>query len=396
MSRDGKLIHASKATRTVFFGYLGVALGIYLHELGAPVFVVGAVLMLAMLGSAFSTALVAFFADRLGRRRTLVAFSVLMTLGGALLSISSDVATVAVAAFLGSLSVTGTEAGPFSSLEQAILPQAVEQKRRNVAFGVYNLVGYACSSFGSTLAWIPERLQGSGLEVAAAFRPLFVAYTAAGVVLCLLYLSMGKGIEPAAPAASGRKLTPESRATIARLSGLFAVDALGGGFVVQSVISLWFYLTFGVGISSVGDVFAVAYLITAASFLAAAKIADRIGLLRTMVFTHIPSNLLLMAIPLSPTFHWAAALLFARQSMSQMDVPTRQAYIVQVVEPEARTPASSFTTLSRNVSAAFGPSMAGYVLQQAMMSTPFFVAGGLKTAYDVAVYLAFRKVKLKG
>lgn len=361
----------------------------YLDLLGFGSYL-GYLLTTTLIGTALGMVLVIFWADRFGRRRTLLIFGFLMALAGLLFASSPLLPVMFLAAFIGNIGVTGTETGSFLSLEQAILPLTCPAGRRTDLFSLYNLVGYGGAAIGALFAGAPLLL---GLEELLSYRILFTVFLTLGVVVVLGYLFLSSRIELARSEVPLRPLSPKSKPIVWRLSGLFALDAFAGGLVIQSILSAWFLAEYGAKPSLTGPIFFFASIITALSILAASRIASRIGLINTMVFTHLPSNILLASIPLAPNLELATLLLFARQSISQMDVPTRQSYIMAVVPAEDRTATASITNLSRSLAQAVGPSLADSLLIAGFLSAPFLFGGGLKIVYDVALYFSFRRVK---
>lgn len=388
MSNDGKLILIEKTVRTIPYGFLGVAFSVYLSQLGFDGSQIGVVLTLTILSSALYTFAISFVADRIGRRWTLVFFALTDFVAGSLLFLSASWWAPVLAGIVGNMTVGSGEVGPFLSLEQAMLPQTSDVKHRTLTFSIYNLVGYAASSVGALLAGIPQ-YSGSSL---AAYRPLFLGYLISGLVGSFLYSKLSKHVE--AQAETKRQILSEkSKPIVRKLSALFSLDAFGGGFIGVSILSYYFYERYALQLSSLGLIFSAAQIVTAVSFLAAERIARRIGLLRTMVLSHLPSNLFLSAIPFAPSAIWAVALLLCRHSLSQMDVPTRQSYTMAVVEESDRTAAAGFTNVSRTVASSIGPSLAGYAIANLWIGTPILAAGSAKIAYDLIVYRVFRKTK---
>ena len=389
LTRDGWLLLASKGTRNFGYGFLSVILGLYLDELGFTPVEVGFILTATLVGSALLTAVVTARADRLGRRRMLMVSSALMALSGITFAVARTPWLLVAAALTGTISATSGEVGPFETVEAAILPQASPEKRRNQAFGLYNSVGAAMVALGALAAALPAR--SSQFDLLVSYRLMFWLYAALGITTLLISSRLSPKVELAQlPERTSFVTLTHSRGPVLRLAGLFALDAFAGGFVVQSLIAYWFSLRFGVGAEFLGPLFFGVNVMKSISYLLAVRIADKIGLLNTMVFTHLPSNVLLMMIPLMPTLTAASAVLLARHLLSQMDVPTRSSYIVAVVEPEERTAATGVTTLSRTSAQAIGPVIAGAALSVARFGFPFFVGGGLKIVYDVALYFSFR------
>jgi MFS family permease len=396
LTPDGRWLFAGRALRTFSFGYLSLALALYLSARGFSAAAIGGVLTATLVEDAVFTALVAGLANRLGRRRLLTACSLLISFAGVLLAAGDQPWVLVVGAVLGTLSPSGQEAGPFSPVEQALLPATVSHEARTRAFAWYNVAGYVPAALGSLAAagWL-KAAAAMGMEELAAFRALLWFYTACGVALALVYQRLSPAVEiNAPPPPAARMGLHRSRRIVFELAGLQALDSLAGGFIVQSLLVYWFHLRFGVGAGTLGPLFFGTNLLSAVSFLVAARVAARVGLLNTMVFSHLPSNVLLCLVPLAPSFPLAAALLLARHLLSQMDVPTRQAYTMALVAPDERPAAAGFTTSARGLAQAVAPVITGVALQRAASGLPFFLAGGLKIAYDLALYFRFRNVKL--
>lgn len=391
LSTDGKLIMLAKCVRTVPYGFLGVLFAVYLSQMGFDAFLIGIVLTATIFSSACYTFAVSFIADRYGRKRTLIFFAMMDVVAGTLLFASTAWWAPVLAGIVGNMTVGAGEVGPFLSLEQAILPKTCDTKHRTLTFSVYNLAGYASSSVGALLAALPQYL-GSGLT---AYRPLFLAYLASGLVGAALYSRISKNVEVALDSVGQRRpiLSEKSKPIVRKLAGLFAIDSFGGGFIGQSIISYYFYERFALQLTSLGLIISATQIMTAASFLAAERIARRIGLLNTMVLSHIPSNIFLTSIAFATTPASAVFLLLCRHSLSQMDVPTRQSYVMAVVDDADRTPAAGFTNVSRSVAQSVSPSLAGYAMANIWIGIPFLAAGTLKLAYDFIIYGSFRRIK---
>ncbi len=393
MSRDGKILLLSRVTRGVGYGFLSVTLAIYLKLLGFNVFSIGVILTATLASSAVFTILATLLERKIGRRRLLVLFAVLMSVAGGIFIVSTSYVALLSAALIGTINVTGTEVGPFLSVEQAIIPQTCEKEKRTLAFAWYSVGGTLATSGGALIAGLPPVLQGRGFALLDSFKPLFGFYLLIGTATLLLYLVLSNKVELSSSLQSKSLLSSESKRAVAKLSGLFALDSFAGGFVLQSVVSYWFFVRYGASLEQISLIFFGAGVLTAVSFFAAEKFAKMIGLVNTMVFTHLPSNVLLILVPLAPNLTGAIAFYLARMSLSQMDVPTRQSYTVAIVNPEERVAAASFTNISRNAAQGISPSVAGYVLQSLSLSFPFFIGGGLKIAYDILLYLNFRGLK---
>jgi predicted MFS family arabinose efflux permease len=283
--------------------------------------------------------------------------------------------------------------GPFLSLEQAILPQTAPHERRTRLFSIYNLVGAIAGSLGALAAGTPALLQQVlGMTPAAAFRTMYLVYAGFAGVALWLFGRLSDRVEAGA-GLQARGGLHRSRGVVFRLSALFGLDSLAGGFVIQSLIATYFHLRWGAGPELLGPIFLGVGLLQAASFVVAARVAERIGLINTMVFTHLPANVLLMAIPLAPSLPWAIGLLLARHALSQMDVPTRQSYVVAVVDADERVAAAGVTNIARNVAQAVTPVIAGVAMQVVGLGVPFLIGGGLKIAYDLLLFGMFRSVR---
>ncbi len=394
MNRDGKLLLVARGVRSFGYGLLTALMFIYLSEVGFSDPMVGAVLSATLLGSAAFTVFVSVYADRLGRKRLLIVLSFLMALSGLTFALTTNFYVLFAAAIVGTLSPTGAEIGSFLPMEQAILPQTVSEKRRNSAFAAYNVIGFLAAAFGGLSYGLVDVLVGMNYTVLEAKRAMFLLYVVLALTVVLLYTTLSSKAEMASVrgGTARYKMSPGTKRIVTRLSGLFAVDAFAGGFVLQTYILYWFSKTYGVSASTVGQLAFVAGLLTALSMYAAIWLAKHIGLLRTMVFSHIPSSIFLILIPVATTLPLSMAFFFARQSISQMDVPTRQSYTMAIVAPEERTAAAGTTAIARNVSQATSPTIAG-VIQTASLSAPFFIGGILKIIFDVGVYFNFRNVK---
>lgn len=392
MTKDGKIVLIEKAVRTVPYGFLGVLFPVYLSQkpFGFGAFLIGVVLALTVASSAIYTLVASMFADHLGRKRTLIFFALTDAVAGALLFSSDSWWGPVAAGIVGNMTVGAGEVGPFLTLEQAILPGASKIGKRTLGFSIYNLVGYVSSSAGALLVGLPQYI-GIGL---GGYRPLFLAYLASGLLGAYLYSRLSTSVEKEkTDSPSISVLSEPSKPIIRRLSALFALDSFGGGFVGISILSYYFYERYSLQLGSLGLLFAGTQIVTAISFLVAERIARQIGLIKTMVFTHIPSNLLLAVIPFVSSAPIAVGLLLSRQSLSQMDVPTRQSYLMSVVPEADRTPAAGFTNVSRSIAQTFSPSLAGYAIAALWLGSPFVIAGGLKVAYDLSLYKIFHKLK---
>jgi MFS family permease len=394
-TRDVALLLATRAVRLFAYGALSVVLVLHLSAAGLDERRIGVLLTLTLLGDTLLSLWITTRADRLGRRRMLVAGAALMVGAGVLFASTRSFALLLLAATIGILSPSGNEVGPFLAIEQAALAQRLDAAHRTSAFAWYGLTGSLATAAGALAAGVgAEALQRGGASALASYRAVVVGYAALGAVLALLFTRLSADAEAPPAARSGALGLHRSRPVVARLSALFAVDAFAGGLVVQSFVAWWFHERFGASPATLGAIFFGANVLAGFSALAAAALARRIGLVATMVATHLPSNVLLALVPLMPTLPLAMAILLLRFSISQMDVPTRQSYTMAVVDPDERSAAAGVTGIARTVGAALAPVVAGPLYAApALASLPFLLAGGLKIAYDVALWRSFRAVK---
>lgn len=399
LTRDGWLLFATRCSRMFAYGLLSVVLVLYLVEVGLQEWEVGLLLSLTLAGDTVISLWLTTTADRLGRRRTLIVGAILMVVAGIAFISTGGFLLLLIAATVGVISPSGNEIGPFLSVEQAALSHIISDERRTTVFAWYNLVGSFSTALGALAGGlIAEAAQHFGLIGAAAYRPVLLAYSGIGVALiggfALLSSSIEATSDESRPPPKAMLGLHESRKTVFRLSLLFALDAFGGGFVIQSIIAYWFHIRFQLDPAMLGTIFLFANLLAGVSALAAGWMARRIGLVNTMVFTHLPSNVLLILVPLMPNVYWAIGLLLLRFSISQMDVPTRQAYTMAVVQPDERSAAAGVTAVARSVGASISPMLATVLVGSVgLMSVPFFLAGGLKIVYDLLLYRAFSTSK---
>ena len=394
LSADGRRLLIARALRTFAYGYLTVILGVYLDRLGLDPTHIGIVLAAAIGGSAAMTIGWSLLADRYGRRRTVATMAVLMAVGGLVFGLADSFAILLVAAFTGTISATSSEIGVFQTVDQAMLPQTAPDERRTWLFSIYNTVATFAGALGALFAASASVFAGLGLVGADAYRPLFVLYAGIGVANLLLFLGLSDGIEVARVHGERRFIgIHRSAGKVAKLSALFGLDAFAGALVVQSLVAYWFYLRWGLVPEQLALVFFAVNVLSGLSLLAAGWLSARIGLLNTMVFTHLPSNVLLVLVPFAPTAPLAVALFLLRMSISQMDVPTRQSYTMAVVDPDERTATAGLTNVARSAASTISPVLTGFAFAAGALGLPFIVAGGLKIAYDGLVFLTFRNVR---
>src|SRR5256714_4598495 len=402
---DARLILVMRGLRSMAYGLLAVILGVVLAGEGFSPVAIGILITVSLVGDMVGTYVIGLVADSWGRRRTLALLSLLMAVTGVVFGLVTSYPVLLVAAFFGTLGTSASETAPFLPIDQAMITQVTLSEHRTALFARYNLVASLSAAVGALAAGLPALLMGIGLPFASGIRLLFGMYAVLALVVAGLALRLSSPVEaPARPPIQakrlGQRLAPRlyrSRGIVWRLTALFSVDALAGGLVVQSLVALFFHLRFGVPLATLSILFFGAGLLSALSFLAAVPLARRFGLLNTMVFTHLPSNVLLALVAFAPAFPIAAMLLLLRQTLSQMDVPTRQAYTMALVAPEERTAAASVTSLARSIGSATSPVFSGLLLQGPLLivGLPFILPGTLKAAYDLTLWSIFRHVRLK-
>jgi MFS family permease len=395
--RDLLLIDAAGFLRSLGVGLTGVVLGIYLFRIGLSSIAIGLVIAAGLAGSALATVIVSFAADRLGRRRSLLVLSLLSALGGLALALSPALPLLLTMAFVGMLNGTGTDRSASFALDQAVVPGLVPDSRRTWGLAWYNVLLDGGGSLGALGAGLPILLQRHlAFSVLGSYRVLFFGYSGLCLLVASLYLLLSPAIEITdAPALRQMSagIAPESKKIIAKLTALFSLDAFGGGFLTDALVAYWFFRRFGIPEHDLGLVFFAVHILNAGSHLGAAWLARRIGLVNTMVFTHLPSSLFLIAVPFAPSFKWAVLLFLCREALVEMDVPTRQSYVAALVRPSERTFASGITNLARNVFWAVGSATAGLLMQALTFSAPLLIGGGAKVTYDLLLYRAFRRLK---
>jgi MFS family permease len=448
LTTDGRLLFLTRILRLFAYGGLSVVLLLYLVAVGLSSTQIGLLLTLTLVGDTLVSLWITTVADRLGRRRMLICGAVLMVFAGGLFALTDNIHLLLIAATLGIISPSGYEVGPFLSIEQASLAHIVPNERRTAVFAWYNLVGSCATAVGALVGGgLVQALQSRQISELGSYQSVVVGYALVGVVLGAVFTRLSSRVEvntvdlrrgdtvtrrhgdwesagtpcprvspsprlglkstalrvEVAAGPGNAKLPSSGRGflglrgsqrMILKLSALFSLDAFAGGFVLQSIVAYWFHVRFGVQPATLGGIFFAANILAGLSALSAARVAARIGLIRTMVFTHLPSNVLLIFVPLMPNLSLAITILLIRFSISQMDVPARQSYIMAVVSPEERSAAAGVTGVARTLGAALAPIIAGPMLADAaLMSVPFFVCGGLKIIYDLLLYRSFRTVR---
>jgi MFS family permease len=392
-----RLLFTTRVIRLFAYGFVSLILVLYLAEVGLDDRRIGLLLTMTLLGDTALSLALTTRADRMGRKRMLIAGAGLMLLGGAVFAATGNFWLLLLAGTVGVISPSGNEVGPFLAIEQAALARVVGPEKQLAYFAWYNLAGSLATAAGSLLCGLlVQSLQAYGVGALLSYRVVLVGYATVGVLLAALFTRLSPAAE--APKVLGGTTPPRvflglhrSRGVVLRLSLLFALDAFAGGFVLQSVMAFWFHVQFHADPAVLGSIFFSANLLAGVSALGAAAIARRVGLLNTMVFTHVPSNVLLILVPFMPTLPLAAAVLLLRFAISQMDVPARQAYTLAVVRPDERSAAAGVTGVARTTGAALSPALAGLLLENpALTGMPFVVSGALKLLYDGLLYRMFR------
>jgi len=389
---DRRLLYAAAFLRALATGLLGVLLGLYLARLGFAPAALGSVLSAGLAGAALAALIATLAGDRLGRRRTLLALALLASAGGLAASLVSSLPAMATAAFLGMLNGQGRDRGAALILEQAALPATTDHAGRTRVFAWYNLLQDAGHALGGLLAALPELLRGPGADALPSLRLAMAGYAGLLAASVIAYALLSPAVEHEDRRAPLR-LSPGSRRILTRISLLFGIDSLAGGFLGTALLAYFFQARFGAGEGVIALLFVAARVANALSHLAAAWLAHRIGLVNTMVLTHMPSSLLLMTVPLAPDFATAAFLFLLREGLVEMDVPTRQSYVMAVVRPEERILASGVTHLVRLGGWAVAPAFAGALMQGLALGSPIVIGAAMKIGYDALLWVAFRGIK---
>ena len=395
MSRTHPHVHrllAAKGLRAFGDGYVSLLLPLYLLNLGFSPLQVGVIATTTLLGSGLLTLLVGLHAHRYHTRTLLLAATLLMAGTGLGFSLVTDFWPMLLIALVGTLNPSSGDVSVFLPLEHAVLSNVVDDRRRTAVFARYSLAGSLMAALGSLAAGLPGMAASAlGVSATAAIQAMFVLYALLAGLAAFAYRGLPRALstdarQPAAP------LT-RSKTTVYSLAALFSLDAFGGGFVVQSMVALWLYQTFGLSLAAAATLFFWTGVLTAFSYLVAVRIANRFGLVNTMVFTHVPASLCLIAIPFMPALTYVIALLFVRSALSQMDVPTRSSYVMAIVTPAERPAAASVTSVPRSLASAVSPLLAGYLLGVSSFGWPLLIGGVVKISYDALLLAMFRKVR---
>jgi len=391
------ILFSTRIIRLFCYGFLSVVLALYLAETGLTEAQIGLLFTLTLVGDAGISLWLTTSADRVGRKKTLLVGALLMAGAGVAFVMTREVVLLMIAAIIGVISPSGNEIGPFLSVEQASLTQLVSNKKRTQVFAWYNLAGSFATATGAlTGGWLAQGLQDNGWTTLDAYRIVLTGYAIGGVLLLILFLSLTESIEVAPQQKDVKRVLGlhRSRKVVFKLSALFAMDAFAGGLIVQSMFAYWFHIRFGIDSGVLGSIFFGANILAGISALLAVPLANKIGLINTMVFTHIPSNILLILVPFMPSLPLAIGLLLLRFSISQMDVPTRQSYTIAVVDPDERSAAAGVTAIARSVGASVSPLLTGLFFSiPALFSVPIILCGSIKIVYDLLLFREFRAVK---
>jgi MFS family permease len=397
LHRDLALINAAGFLRSFGVGLIGVVLGIYLFRTGLSSFMIGLVIGAGLAGSVVATVVVSFAADRLGRRRSLLVLGVLSAIAGLALAWSPKLPVLVMMAFVAMLNGSGTDRSAAYALEVAVIPGLVPDSRRTWGLAWYSVLLDGGGALGALAAGVPIVLQHRlALSLVNSYRVVFLGYSALCLLGAVFYLFLSPSVEMATPQSlkkTAAGIAPETKRIVAKLTALFSLDAFGGGFLTDALVAYWFFRRFGVAESDLGTVFFAVHILNACSHLGAAWLARRIGLVNTMVFTHLPSSLCLVAVAFAPSFKWAVLFFFCREALVEMDVPTRQSYVAALVRPHERTFASGVTNIARNLFWAAGSVAGGFLMQTVTFAAPLWVGSAAKITYDLLLYRSFRRVK---
>ena len=391
-SLDARRILVARGLRAFGDGFVALLVPIYLYDLGFTALAIGAIVTSTLIGTALLTLWVGMAASRHSRRGLLLAAAVLMAATGAGFAITTAFWPLLLVAFIGTMNPTSGDASIFLPLEHAALTQTVEPRRRTALFARYSVIGSLAGAIGVLAAALPDWAAAwTGYSRTAAVQSMFVLYALLGIISLLLYRPLSAAVE--APDEAPHRPLQQSKRLVYGLAALFGMDSFGTGFLVQSLLALWLYQTFQISVTAAASILFWSGICSTISYFAAVPIAQRIGLINTMVFTHLPSNILLALVPFAPDLTTAIALLLARSALSQMDVPTRTSYVMAVVTPAERPAAASVTAVPRSLASAISPAIAGALLTTAFPGLPLVVCGTLKIAYDLALLFSFRHIK---
>jgi MFS family permease len=393
LSRDGKLLLAVRPLQTFSSSYVSIFFAVYMSLVGVPLWKIGVILTAGQLFSTLFNTVAGFMADRIGRKKMLVFFGLLVAFSGfifATVSVPLILIPVAIVSTMGSRGGFGAA----NMLERVILAQSCSEEMRTKMYAVRSTLNSIARSVGLLTAGSVVVFQTwFSISQLASYRLMFGAYALLNLAVALLYGLLSRDAEVSEVDVKPPPLSAKTKRNVFRLSLLFSIDSLGSGFIPSSLVSYWFFDRFGLGMDTIALIFSGSSLLAAVSFMLAARIAERIGLINTMVYSHLPSNLMTMSIPFMPNLATSSAVYMGRSLLSQMDVPTRQSYVMAIVEPEERSRVAGLINLPRSLTSAIGPTISGFVMQFLGPSLPFLLAGGVKAFYDIALYFNFKDVK---
>jgi len=392
VNRNGKILLAVRPIQAFAASFVSISFAIYLKTLGLSISQIGLVLTGGLISSTLFNLAAGFLEARFGRRKILVFFGLLSTLGGLVFTFTTNTSLLIIVAIATSMGYGGGF-GAAQMLERVILAQSCDDSKRTELYAIRNTVGSLATATGSLFTGLLVLLEGLGYSSPAAYRVLFGVFTGLNLVLIILYLMLDEDAEIKLEEAKKVVLSSETKRYLVLLSILFSMDALGGAFITQSLVAYWLFERFGLAMDKIGMVFSASSLLAAVSFMAAARISKRIGLINTMVFSHLPANLMMAVVPYMPSLETSLFFYLGRSLLSQMDVPTRASYTMAIVKPEERARFQSLLNLPRSFTLAIGPSIAGYLMQFIGIGTPFLVAGAIKATYDVLLWLTFKDIK---
>ena len=393
-SADAVQVLAARSIRAFADGFVAVLLPTYLLQLGFGALAIGSIITSTLVGSSILTLAVGLVAHRHSRRQMLIAACLLMAATGLGFAVTRGFWPILLVAFVGTMNPTSGDVSLFLPLEHTVLTQTIEPPRRTALFARYSLAGTLMGAVGVMAAVVPSLAQERlGIEELAASQAMFVLYGVLGLIALLLYRRLSVAVEAPPVSLVAQQALGPSKGIVYGLAALFSLDSFGSGFFVQSLLALWLYEAFDLSISAASSILFWSSICSAISFLVAVPISKRIGLVHTMVFTHLPSNVFLMLVPLAPNLGIAIALLLARSALSQMDVPTRTSYVMAVVTPEERPAAASLTAVSKSLATSVSPMLAGYLFTLSTFGWPLVVGGALKSVYDILLLIRFRHVR---
>lgn len=394
VSRDGEILLAVRLLQTFASSYVSIFFAVFLSIIGLQLWQIGLVLSGGLLSATVYNVVSGFLADRLSRKRLLILFGLIMTFSGLVFAFVSNTAILVTVAIISMLGYSGTF-GPTNMLETVILAQSSSDTKRTSLYAIRSTVNSIATSMGSLFVGMIVLLQSwLYLSQLASYQTMFIVYAFLNLGAVFLYSQLSQKAE--AELDSGGytpPFSPETKRNLWRLSLLFSLDVFGGGLITSSLVSYWFFTRFGLNMDIIGLIFAASGLLSAVSFILAARVSERIGLVNAMVYSHVPSNIMTAAIPYMPTLMTSVGLYLSRGLLSQMDVPTRESYTMAIVKPEERSRVAGIINTPRSLTLAISPSVSGFIMQFLGLSVPFLLAGGLKVVYDFALYFSFRNVK---